>query len=97
MSNGVIIPRHKHLLGHDYPELADVAKSIVAQLREDTGFWRSCSGCHELDEGVPTGQFSYLFKCNLGLGCRECGGIGAVWDTTDYAAMGEWLSKSDEP
>lgn len=46
----------------------------------DNGMWRSCSGCHELNEGHPTGPFSTAFRCNLGVGCRECGGIGAVWE-----------------
>lgn len=44
------------------------------------GRWRSCTGCHELDEGHPTGPWSLAFQCNLGLGCHECGGIGAVWE-----------------
>jgi len=46
----------------------------------DDGWWRSCTGCHELDEGHPTGPWSTALRCNLGVGCRECGGIGAVWE-----------------
>lgn len=60
---------------------------------EGVGNWMSCTGCHELDEGHPTGRYSTALKCYLGLGCTECGGLGAVWDTTDYAAMGDWLAK----
>lgn len=71
-----------------WPEAHEVA-DIVA---EGNGFWRSCSGCHELNEGHPTGPWSVTLGCNLGCGCDECGGIGAVWDTTDYADMGEALA-----
>lgn len=49
------------------------------------GFWHDCSGCHESNEGVPTGQWSALFGCYMGGGCSECGGIGVKWDNTDYA------------
>lgn len=58
----------------------------VQELKED-GFWRSCSGCHELNEGHDTGPRSAALGCALGSGCGECGGLGAVWDTTDYASM----------
>lgn len=53
------------------------------------GFWRSCSGCHETNEGCETGHYPYSthLKCVLGAGCSECGGIGAVWDNTDYDAL----------
>lgn len=44
------------------------------------GFWRPCSGCHESDEGHPTGPYSETFRCNLGIGCYECGGLGATWE-----------------
>lgn len=56
------------------------------------GFWRSCSGCHESNEGMATGPFSETFKCHLGVGCSECGGIGAIWDTTDYDAMADFMA-----
>ena len=59
---------------------------------DDKGLWRSCSGCHELDEGYPTGRYSKALSCHVGLGCRECGGIGAVWDMLDYAEMADYLS-----
>jgi hypothetical protein len=59
------------------------------------GFWRSCSGCHETNEGHPTGPFNRVLNCHVGFGCHECGGLGAVWDTTDYADMGEYLAKHD--
>lgn len=49
----------------------------------EEGFWRSCSGCHESNEGHPTGPYSDTFRCHLGSGCRECGGIGAIWEQVD--------------
>jgi hypothetical protein len=64
-------------------------RGIVETLKEGQGCWRTCSGCHESNEGHPTGPFSATLNCTLGQGCGECGGIGAVWDTTDYGAMAE--------
>ncbi|MCA0275852.1 MAG: hypothetical protein LCH86_07610 [Proteobacteria bacterium] len=61
----------------------------------ERGFWRSCSGCHELNDGAPTGQYSKAFKCHLGTGCGECGGIGAVWDATDYFDMTDAMLRGD--
>lgn len=61
-------------------------------LENKDGFWQSCTGCHELNEGVPTGPYSRVLKCHLGMGCSECGGIGAIWDTTDYEEMGRYLA-----
>lgn len=69
-----------------------VELSGVAEVLEDgAGFWRTCSGCHETEDGHPVGHypFSAILKCDLGAGCSECGGIGAVWDDTDYDAMAE--------
>ena len=62
-------------------------------LDEGDGFWRSCSGCHELNDGAPTGSYSAAFRTHVGVGCSECGGLGVVWDTTDYAHMGDWLAR----
>lgn len=73
-------------------ELDGVADAIAY----GKGFWRSCSGCHETNEGVPLGPFSTVMKCHLGMGCFECGGIGAIWDTADYEDMGRALS-ADTP
>ncbi|RMX08532.1 hypothetical protein D8I35_05500 [Corticibacter populi] len=69
-------------------------RGIQETVAEGRGVWRSCSGCHELDEGHDTGPRSKVFGCALGVGCSECGGIGAVWDTTDYGAMGDALADS---
>lgn len=74
-------------------ELSGVREAIA----EKGGIWRSCTGCHETNEGVPTGPWSSIFQCNLGGGCSECGGIGAVWDTTDYADMARFIHEDDAP
>lgn len=62
-------------------------RGVAETLENGDGFWRPCSGCHELNEGYDTGPYSEALKCHLGGGCSECGGIGAVWDATDYEAM----------
>lgn len=69
---------------------------VSRALENKDGFWKSCSGCHELNEGVPTGPYSRVLKCHLGMGCSECGGIGAIWDTTDYEEMGRYLAGAPE-
>lgn len=63
-------------------ELVGVKETIA----EGGGFWHSCSGCYESNEGAPPNGaiFSTVFQCYLGNGCDECGGLGAVWDNTDY-------------
>jgi hypothetical protein len=71
------------------------ADSVAEAMQDGKGFWRSCSGCHELNEGVPTGRYSRALKCHVGLGCHECGGVGAVWDITDYADMAASIFDQD--
>lgn len=76
------------------------ADRISEALDEGDGFWRSCSGCHELNEGYPTGEFSAVFRTHVGCGCSECGGLGVVWDDADYADMGDFIAgtdRSEEP
>lgn len=60
---------------------------VAEVVSEGDGFWRSCSGCYETNEGYPTAPTDPVFKCARGNGCSECGGLGAIWDTTDYGAM----------
>lgn len=67
-------------------------QGISETLENGDGFWRSCTGCHELNEGHDTGPYSQTLKCHLGCGCSECGGIGAIWDTTDYQAMADAMA-----
>jgi hypothetical protein len=69
---------------------------VAEELAEGSGAWLACSGCHELNEGHPTGPWSDVLKSHLGLGCRECGGIGAVWDNTDYSAVNSHASLTQE-
>ncbi|NHC62740.1 hypothetical protein [Paenalcaligenes suwonensis] len=72
---------------------APIELRVVADiLAEGNGCWATCSGCHESNDGYPTGPYSQVMKCTLGVGCRECGGIGAIWDTTNYAEMGDAMA-----
>jgi hypothetical protein len=66
-------------------------------IKEGDGFWKSCTGCYETNEGhPPTGAFfSPVFKCHMGHGCGECGGIGAIWDDTDYEATADHMMRDD--
>ena len=67
-----------------------VAETVQEAELEGHGFWRTCSGCAEgVDGCLSTSDYPYhhAFKCQLGGGCSECGGIGATWDTTDYDQM----------
>ena len=76
-------------------ERQPVELTCVAEILADAeGIWMTCSGCHESNEGVPTGPYSQVLKCHLGNGCGECGGIGAVWDTTNYQEMSESMALS---
>lgn len=74
-----------------------LAEQVAEAMEDDGGAWRSCTGCHETNEGYSTGHFPYsaALKCELGSGCRECGGIGAVWDNTDYADMADFMAAAD--
>ncbi|MCO7494751.1 Lar family restriction alleviation protein [Stenotrophomonas maltophilia] len=71
-------------------ELACVAETLT----NGAGLWMTCSGCHESNEGAPTGPYSTIMQCHLGNGCDECGGIGAIWDNTDYQQMADEMAKS---
>lgn len=59
----------------------DVARmQAVANLEIfESGAWAPCPGCHQTDEGASRGRWSAQFRCHLGVGCHECGGLGAVW------------------
>ncbi|OKP79815.1 hypothetical protein BTE77_06920 [Ensifer adhaerens] len=70
---------------------------VTKELEDGSGFWRSCSGCHNLNEGVPTGPYSSIMQCHLGFGCRECGGIGAIWDNVDYSDFGLHEINEEQP
>ena len=67
-----------------------IGRNIKERLEEGDGIWRTCSGCYEAEAGYPNYYpHSSVFNCTIGGGCSECGGLGTVWDTTDYATMGE--------
>lgn len=70
---------------------------VREEIADGSGFWRECSGCYDTEDGHPTQNYVYskVFGCSLGNGCSECGGIGAVWDNTDYEAMARDWDKDD--
>lgn len=70
------------------PEGVPNLPGIVEVIQEGAGFWHSCSGCHETEDGHPVGSYQYspAMQCALGSGCAECGGLGALWDNADYDA-----------
>lgn len=61
------------------------------------GFWHSCSGCYETEDGYPVGHYphSIVLGCDLGGGCSECGGLGATWDGADYSTMVDDMRRDD--
>lgn len=71
-------------------------KRVPEVLAEGDGHWRTCTGCHESEDGYDVGHYptSSIFQCKVGSGCHECGGIGMVWDNTDYSKIGEELALS---
>lgn len=79
-------------------ELPIELQGVQAVLNEGDGFWRTCSGCHETCDGHDVGDypFSDALGCQIGSGCSECGGLGAVWDNTDYEAMAAFMAKECE-
>lgn len=75
------------------------AKRVAELVEQGDGFWQSCSGCHETNDGAETGNYPFnpVFKTYQGAGCHECGGIGVVWDNTDYREMAEFCLNADCP
>ncbi|CAD6536089.1 hypothetical protein LMG27952_03105 [Paraburkholderia hiiakae] len=70
---------------------------VEEQMKNGDGFWRTCSGCHETEDGRDVGHypFSNVLNCTLGGGCSECGGIGAIWDNTDYDDKADWIERRE--
>lgn len=66
------------------PNLLDeVERCQGLKIRADVfehGLWRTCSGCHESNEGHATGPYDESLRCHVGIGCHECGGVGAIWE-----------------
>lgn len=80
----------------------DFAASIAEVLKNESESeaacgWRSCSGCHETSEGAETGWYSYseMFGCFVGIGCSECGGLGAVWEYWSKDALDQMSADVD--
>jgi len=75
-----------------------VTARIKEVMAECPGHWHSCTGCYEGEDGQNVHRFPYsqVFQCIVGSGCSECGGIGAVWDNTDYAGMAKEMLAEDE-
>jgi hypothetical protein len=73
------------------PDLRDgMAKAVAEQQDEEkSGFWNNCSGCLNSEDGHHVADYPYseIFKCYVGSGCGECGGLGVVWDNVDYEQM----------
>lgn len=80
-------------LGETAESFFERVKEIVIECKDD-GFWRTCSGCHETEDGYDIGYYPFneAFRCKLGAGCSECGGIGAIWDTTDYSDLARFIN-----
>ena len=74
---------------------------VAEVVEEDGGCWTACSGCQESVDGyVSSKHYPYnpIFKCQPGSGCRECGGIGVVWQDGDFlASYGDALSEETSP
>jgi hypothetical protein len=74
-------------------EIVGFAERVRERVSEGDGSWLSCTGCYETSDGQNVNGYphSETFGCILGSGCRECGGIGAVWDNTDYEDWARWM------
>ncbi|NQE62905.1 hypothetical protein [Caulobacter sp. RHG1] len=76
----------------DAGSLPALAERIAEVMDDGDGFWRACTGCQESIDGyVSTRDYprSSVFRCQPGAGCRECGGLGVIWDNIDYGAMAD--------
>ncbi|EYS89529.1 hypothetical protein CF68_33110 [Cupriavidus sp. SK-4] len=83
--------------GQQVEQLPVELRAVAETVAEGAGFWATCTGCYDTEDGRPTQKYAHsdVFGCELGNGCRECGGLGAVWDDTDYAAMVEFMEQRD--
>ena len=80
----------------DEGETAWLTRRVAEVVEEDGGCWTACSGCQESVDGYVSSKYypySRLFKCQPGSGCRECGGLGVIWQDGEFlAGYGEVLS-----
>ncbi|MGU2419442.1 AAA family ATPase [Burkholderia cenocepacia] len=68
--------------------IGELQQQIGAADAADTAARARASKIADLRTRAAGYPYSAILKCDLGAGCSECGGIGAVWDNTDYTAMG---------
>jgi hypothetical protein len=77
----------------------DIDASRIAEVmdEDEAGFWRTCSGCHDSEDGYDCGHYphSEVFRCKVGSGCGECGGLGVIWDSTDWSDFADWSMRRD--
>lgn len=54
---------------------------IADEMKESGGHWQPCTGCYDTEDGHPTQRYDYspALQTEIGCGCHECGGLGAVW------------------
>lgn len=69
-----------------------IAESVKQQVDDGEGFWHICSGCTGTDN-----PRSDMLGCEVGMGCSECGGLGAIWDDTDYAGLAHVPNEAIKP
>lgn len=74
---------------------------IPEEMIESGGHWRACTGCYDTEDGYPTQKYLYspTLQTEIGCGCTECGGIGAVWwymsdeDVAEFAKCCEEIDR----
>jgi hypothetical protein len=82
------------IAGNTLPfELRGIAETVA----NSAGFWTSCTGCYDTEDGRPTQKYAHskVFGCEMGSGCSECGGLGVVWDDTDYEEMARFMADNE--
>lgn len=88
MENNERLTRAKTPSPNRAADVEQIRGAVSEQIDEEkSGFWYSCTGCHESGEYCSNSHnypYSEIFKCHPGSGCGECGGIGVRWDGTDY-------------
>lgn len=54
---------------------------VAEEMKESGGCWQPCSGCYDTEDGHPTQKYAFspALQTDIGCGCHECGGLGAVW------------------
>ncbi len=99
-----LAPSERSALVATPPAEPDFAASIAETITEECAAgaacgWRSCTGCHETNEGAETGHYPYskMFGCHVGSGCSECGGLGVVWEHWSEDSLNEMAADVSAP